>query len=181
MFDLQPTLTDDLVIIRPLTTEDRELLYALASDPLIWEQHQQKNRWTKTVFNEFFEGSIQSNGALVILDPLTNQLIGSTRFNPIEGTQNAIEIGWSFLDRNYWGGQYNRAIKSLLINYAFQFVDQIVFYINQDNIRSQKSVQKLGAFRLDEFPHQHPDMSRTETHVYIIDKTSWDISIRNYR
>ena len=173
MFDLQPALSDKLVAIRPLHEADRDSLYDVASDPLIWEQHQQKDRWKKPLFNLFFDDSLHSGGALSIIDRGSKQLIGSTRFNPIKDSSQAIEIGWSFLARRYWGGKYNFAVKSLLINHAFQFVNQVVFYINEHNIRSQKSVQKLGAERIDDFPHRHPFMSRKETFIFVINMDTW--------
>jgi len=32
-----------------------------------------------------------------------------------------------------------------MIAYAFQFVDTILFYIGENNIRSQKAILKIGA------------------------------------
>jgi RimJ/RimL family protein N-acetyltransferase len=40
-FELQPTLKGALLVLRPLRPEDFDALYAVASDPLIWEQHPQ--------------------------------------------------------------------------------------------------------------------------------------------
>ncbi len=38
MFDLQPVLEGNLVRLRPLAETDFEALYAVASDPRIWER-----------------------------------------------------------------------------------------------------------------------------------------------
>lgn len=43
-FDTQPILENDKAILYPLQEEDFEALYAVASDPLIWEQHPNKDR-----------------------------------------------------------------------------------------------------------------------------------------
>ena len=53
-FELQPTLTGTLLELRPLRAEDYDALYAVASDPLIWEQHPDSDRWKPEVFREFF-------------------------------------------------------------------------------------------------------------------------------
>src|SRR5205085_12535866 len=55
--DLQPTLRGALVTLEPLRPEHLEELYAVASDPLIWEQHPMHDRWKRGVFEKFFEGA----------------------------------------------------------------------------------------------------------------------------
>ncbi len=60
----------------------------------------------------------------------------------------AVEIGWSFLSRKYWGGVYNKSIKKLLIDYAFESLEDVIFYIGKENIRSQKAVEKIGGIRI---------------------------------
>ena len=49
-FELQPTLTGKLLWLRPLRADDFHDLYAVASDPLIWEQHPVKDRYRDEVF-----------------------------------------------------------------------------------------------------------------------------------
>ncbi len=52
--DWQPTLRGDLLELRPLRAEDFPALFAVASDPLIWEQHPASDRYQEAVFREFF-------------------------------------------------------------------------------------------------------------------------------
>ena len=48
--DLQPAhLEDELVKLVPLTETDFSILYEVASDPLIWEQHPEQDRWKRAV------------------------------------------------------------------------------------------------------------------------------------
>jgi len=42
-FESQPILRGELVELRPLSVEDYDALYAVACDPLIWEQHPSRN------------------------------------------------------------------------------------------------------------------------------------------
>ncbi len=142
--NLQPNLENELVLLRPLRPEDFEALYAVANDPRIWELHQNPDRWELHVFKKFFQDAITSRGAFAILDKLTEKIIGSSRYRIAENTSNAIEIGWTFLSRDYWGGRYNASFKSLMITHAFQYFDYILFHVDQDNVRSQKAVKKLG-------------------------------------
>jgi len=80
-FDLQPTLRGALVELRPLRPEDYGGLYAVAADPLIWEQHPARNRHEEAVFREFFAESPASGGALLVTAAGTGQAIGSSRFH----------------------------------------------------------------------------------------------------
>ncbi len=147
--NLQPTLESALVRIRPLAEEDKESLYQVANDPKIWEQHPCP-RYLRSEFDEFFKESITSKGALAILDKSTGDLIGSSRFKSIDGNFNGVEIGWTFLARAYWGGKYNSEVKTLMMNYAFNYVDNIVFYVDRDNTRSRKAVEKIGGISITE-------------------------------
>lgn len=144
-FDLQPFLNGDLVLIRPLNTEDFNKLYVVASDPLIWVQHQNQNRHTLQEFTQFFRESLASLGALAIVNKKTGQIIGSSRFKIIDVAAGVVEIGWSFLARKYWGGLYNREIKKLMVNYALNSYEMVVFYVDSKNFRSQRALEKLGA------------------------------------
>ncbi len=146
--DLQPFLKNDVVALRPLDQLDFDALYGIVSDPLIWAQHQNKDRYTLKNFTAFFNESIASNGALVILDAKTEKIIGSSRFNIINESMSAIEIGWSFLGRAYWGGHYNRVFKTLMVNHALQHKKHVIFYVNLKNYRSQRAMEKLGARRM---------------------------------
>ena len=169
-FNLQPYLENNLLILRPLLEEDFENLYKVASDPLIWEQHPAKNRCQRNVFEAFFKEAIESKGAFVVIDKKTGGVIGSTRFNPVKETDNAIEIGWTFLARQHWGGYYNRSMKLLMIDYAFNFVENIIFYINENNIRSQKAVEKMGGERIVQLENQPLESRVDSTVIYKINK-----------
>ena len=140
----QPTLEDSLIHLRPLQLDDHSALYEVARDPLIWEQHPCRDRYRTKEFNAFFIESIDSGGALVVMDKEEDRLIGSSRFQYIVNIDYAVEIGWSFLARRFWGGRYNRHMKDLMLDYAFKWVDWVIFYIAPSNIRSQRAVEKIG-------------------------------------
>jgi|SRR6476660_9429494 len=147
-FDLQPNLKGDLIELRPLTPEDWDYLFAVASDPLIWEHHPESNRYKEEVFKIFFKEALESAGAFVVIDNKTQHVIGSTRFYGYDPERSEIEIGWTFLTRKYWGGQYNHEMKQLLLNHAFQFVESVVFFVGEKNLRSQKAMEKIGAIKI---------------------------------
>jgi len=147
-FDLQPHLKGELIDLRPLKPDDWKELFAVASDPFIWEQHPESDRHLEDVFKIFFSDALESRGAFVILDRMTQQIIGSTRFYGYDPEKSEIEIGWTFLTRKYWGGRYNAEMKRLLLNHAFKFVENVVFFVGEDNVRSQKAMEKVGATKV---------------------------------
>ena len=147
-FDLQPTLKGEKLSLRPVRAEDWEGLFAVASDPLVWEQHPDSDRYTEPVFRKFFRDAMESGGALIARDAVTGEVIGSSRFYGYDSKKREIEIGWTFLARAYWGGAYNREMKQLMLDHAFKYVDTVVFLIGPNNIRSQRAVEKIGATRV---------------------------------
>jgi RimJ/RimL family protein N-acetyltransferase len=163
-FDLQPTLTGSLLLLRPLRPEDAEALYAVASDPLMWEQHPDSDRYQRTVFDRLFAESLASGGALAVIERASGTIVGSSRFNAYEPAASRIEIGWSYLARAYWGGTYNAELKRLMLGHAFAFVKEVVFAIGSRNLRSQRAIEKLGAVRTG----SRSDAAGRESYVYSI-------------
>jgi len=147
-FHLQPYLKGELIELRPLKSADWEELFAVASDSLIWEQHPERDRYREDVFRIFFKEALECGGAFVVIDRKLQQIIGSTRFYGYDPEKSEIEIGWTFLARKYWGGRYNAEMKRLLLNHAFRFVENVVFFVGENNVRSQKAMEKIGATKV---------------------------------
>jgi len=161
-FDSQPTMKGDLVELRPLRSDDAEALFAVASDPVIWEQHPARDRYKPDVFNAFFREALASGGALTALDCKDGRIIGSSRFHGYDAQASEVEIGWTFLARSHWGGAYNRELKQLMVRHALRFVKRVIFLIGPQNLRSQKAIEKLGGVRIS----LRPDAAGRESYVY---------------
>jgi N-acetyltransferase len=168
-FDLQPTLAGSLIALRPLRPADCDPLYAVASDPLIWEQHPDKTRCQPDGFRAFFQQAIDSGGALLATRTGTPEVIGTSRFHGYDRAAAEVEIGWTFLGRQYWGGTYNRELKRLMLEHAFRFVRRVVFLIGPENLRSQRAVLKLGAVRAG----CRIDGSGHESHAFHLTPEAW--------
>jgi RimJ/RimL family protein N-acetyltransferase len=146
-FDLQPTLVGPLVTLRPLSPADHDQLFAVAADPLIWEQHPDKTRSQPAGFKAFFQQALDSGGALLAMETASGRAIGSSRFHGYDEAADEVEVGWTFLARSHWGGQYNREMKRLMLDHAFRYVGRVVFLIDPANHRSQRAIEKIGAVR----------------------------------
>jgi RimJ/RimL family protein N-acetyltransferase len=169
-FDLQPTLTGNLIQLRSLTPADFDELFTAASDPLIWAQHPESDRYTREVFQRYFDGAIESKGAFAIIEKKSGRMIGSSRYCNLDSAVGEVEIGWTFLERKFWGGIYNRELKTLMLDHAFKFVDRVVFVVGENNLRSQKALEKIGARFLQAVERPDRDGMTTRNVVFAIDR-----------
>jgi len=170
---LKPTLQNSTIKIIPLKMEDFEKLYTVASDPLVWEQHPNKNRYRREVFENFFKGAMESGGAFLVLNNETNEVMGSSRFYDFDKKKNSVCIGYTFLGRKFWGGKYNPSLKKLMLDYAFNYVENVIFHIGAVNIRSQKAIERLGAEKIAEEEIAYFGEESKLNYIYRITKSDW--------
>jgi RimJ/RimL family protein N-acetyltransferase len=170
-FELQPThLQNELISLGALKEDNFEELFTVASDPLVWEQHPNPNRYKLEDFTNYFKGAIESNGAFLIRDSKTKEVVGCSRYYDYNATDSSVLIGYTFIGTKFWGIGYNKALKKLMLDYAFQFVDKVYFHIGAYNIRSQKAIEKIGALKVDEFEVEYYGETSKLNFVYLITK-----------
>ena len=142
----QPVLEGGRLTLRPLQAADWAGLYSVASDPLIWAQHPMHDRWQEPVFRAFFNDALADGGALVAVGKAGGQIIGSSQFRGYKAADGgSVEIGWTFLSRDHWGGGWNAEMKRLMLAHAFAHVARVEFRIGEDNIRSRMACERIGA------------------------------------
>jgi RimJ/RimL family protein N-acetyltransferase len=143
--DRQPVLEGERLLLRPLREDDWDALYAVASDPLIWEVHPAGDRWQEGVFRTYFDDGLAKGGALAVIDMHSGAVIGSSRmqgYDPANG--GSVEIGWTFLARSHWGGAINREMKRLMLTHALGYVERVMFRVGETNLRSRRAMEKIG-------------------------------------
>ncbi len=172
-FDLQPTLKNHLIKITPLQEEDFDKLYTVASDPLLWEQHPNKNRYQLEVFKNFFKGAMESKGSVLVHDIETGKVIGNSRYYDLDEEKNSITIGYTFISRGLWGKGYNQILKKLMFDYAFKFVDKVILHVGSTNFRSQKSIEKIGAEKIGLLDIAYYGEPIKTNFIYEIKKEDW--------
>ena len=172
--DRQPTLEGERLLLRPLRPDDWDALYAVASDPLVWELHPANDRWQEPVFRKFFAEALAQGGALVAVDKSDGAIVGSSRFwayDPADG--GSVEIGWSVLARSHWGGETNREMKRLMLAHALEAVERVWFRVGETNFRSRRAMEKIGG-RLTERTESIEMAGEPVVHViYEIDRASF--------
>jgi RimJ/RimL family protein N-acetyltransferase len=147
--DFQPTLTGPTVTVRPVVAADWAELFAAGSDPEIWKMHPRSNRYTEPAFRDYFDSAVASKMAFVFVDRTTSRPIGSSRYYGYDAERSEIEIGWTFIARSHWGGKTNREVKRLMLDHAFTLVDTVVFWVGEQNWRSQGAMTKIGGVKRD--------------------------------
>ncbi len=171
--NIQPTLENENLKLIPLNEADFERLFEVASDPKVWEQHPNKNRYKREVFKNFFQGAIESKGAFLILDKTSNEVLGSTRFYDFDEKNKNILIGYTFYGTKSWGKYINSQVKRLMLDYIFQFVEAVSFHVGKENIRSQKAMEKLGAEKIGEEEIAYFGEAPKINVVFEIKKENW--------
>ena len=153
-------------VLEPLTPKDFDALYAVASDPLLWEQHPEADRWQRSKFQRFFQGGLTNDlGCFVIREKRSGRPTGSSRFYGYDEADRCIRIGYTFSARELWGTSANREIKDAMLLRAFNLVDRVFFDIGPQNLRSIAAAKKLGAV----FSHDESDTKA----VYVLSKQQW--------
>lgn len=152
MLDLTPvTLEGRHVRLEPLSREHSTDLAKVALDPDLW-------RWTPTQIHSaedldaYIETarSLQDAGAALpfaSVDRSTGRAIGSTRFGNIDAQNRRVEIGWTWLGRDFQRKAFNTEAKLLMLTHAFQRMDCIRVELRADvlNTKSRTAIARLGA------------------------------------
>ena len=167
MIDFKIILENNYVRLVQTSEDHFQELYQVGSNPVIWKQHPNQDRWKKNNFRKYFEGGLNnSEGCFTIIDKKINKIIGSTRFYSFDEKKQSVKIGYTFISNEYWGTEMNYQIKKLMMDYIFQFLDKVYFEIGKTNFRSQKSVEKLGGKKVK--------LQKKENYLFLIDKNKWE-------
>lgn len=166
---LQPVLHGPRLRLRPLKDADFDALYDAASDPLIWALHPASNRHERPIFEQFFETAMASRGAFAIERKSDRKIIGTSRYYDATGKES-VAIGFTFLTREHWGGDWNRELKFIMLDHAFIYVRRVLFHVGEHNLRSRKAMEKIGAKFIGRIERSKPDGSPDPTVIYEIRK-----------
>ena len=148
---LEPiTLENDYVKMSPLTLENYHELFPITSqDKLV--QYSPSDIETPEALKNYVETTLkrqQLNQSIpfIIYDKKTETYAGCTRFMNINWQHKVLEIGSTWIGREFHGSGLNRQMKDLMLNYAFDIMgfEKIEFRIDERNIRSRRAVEKLG-------------------------------------
>ncbi|MGZ3173431.1 MAG: GNAT family N-acetyltransferase [Croceibacterium sp.] len=172
--DRQPVLEGERLLLRPLAPDDWDALYAVASDPAVWALHPAHDRWQEPVFRTFFADALANQGALVVIEKTSGEVVGSSRFQGYDPTDGgSVEIGWTFLAHRLWGTGCNAEMKRLMLSHALQSVERVLFRVGEDNVVSRGAMANIGGKLLDEVEVREMAGVRTIHVIYEIDRAGF--------
>jgi RimJ/RimL family protein N-acetyltransferase len=148
------TLQGKWARLEPLTLAHAPQLFAVAQDDDIWRHMPVPTpKSAEDVRAWIQEGlDLQARGLnlpFCIVERATNTPVGSTRYLDISAHDRHVEIGWTWLGKNYWRTPLNTECKYLLFRHAFETLGCIRVSLKTDlrNERSQRAIERLGAVR----------------------------------
>lgn len=154
-FDPIPvTLKGRHVIVEPLALRHAGDLHAAGADKEIWrympilppESLDDTKCWINDALRTA-EGGMQIPFAIVSAPSRT--AVGSTRFLDIQRENSSLEIGWTWLGKEYQRTAINTECKYLLLEHAFEHLKAIRVQLKTDgrNLQSQQAIERIGASR----------------------------------
>jgi len=164
----------------PLSEKYFEELIALAADKAIWT-HLPADRSNRDVMLTELKSAILKRLSgeqypFVVIDKITDKVIGSTRFMDMHPEHRKLEIGYTWYTPACWGSGYNTEAKLLMLTYCFEVLKtiRVQFVTKEQNLRSRAAIQKIGAtfegvLRNERLTESGP----RNTAVYSITDTEW--------
>lgn len=146
-----PTILEGTAIeLVPLEKEHFEELYIAAADKELWELLP-ADCSDRTVFHKTYEFALSERETgnqypFVIRHKETQKLIGSTRFFEIYPADKKLEIGWTWITKEFWGTSINPECKLLLLTFCFEILktNRVQLRTKDNNFRSRKAIEKIG-------------------------------------
>lgn len=178
MIDFELRLENELVLLRPIREIDFTELLILTTEPEMWRfyTHDLSNLdgirvWAKPAF-------AKERLQFVIIDKKTNQTVGSTAFGNISERDSRLEIGWTWLGKEYQGTGINNQVKKLMLTYCFEVLnlERVEFKTDVLNAQARKSLKNIGAIE-EGVLRSHTLMTkdrRRDTIYYSILKSEWN-------
>jgi RimJ/RimL family protein N-acetyltransferase len=79
----------------------------------------------------------------------SGRAVGSTRYIDIRRAHRGLEIGWTWIGREWQRTAVNSECKRLLLEHAFEVLGALRVQLKTDarNTRSQRAIERLGAKR----------------------------------
>lgn len=188
MLDFNLILQTDKVILRPMISDDFNSFEILTKDKSMWiyftsdlSDRADLHYWIDTAFSDMEN---KTRLAFTIIEKSSDNPVGSTSFGNISFRDRRIEIGWTWISREFQGKGVNSQIKYLMLKYAFETLDFERVEIKTDvlNIPARKALLRIGA-KEEGVLRSHTLMThgrRRDTIYYSILRSEWEsIKIRN--
>ena len=175
------------VELRPLETKHFEELLILSKDKDLWEFYPWNYSDTQT-FLASYEDTIKERELgkaypFVIYHKTSQKIIGSTLLFDISAVDRKLEIGRTWLIKEFWKIGINTECKLLLLTFCFETLQTVRVQLKATatNIRSRRAIEKIGG-KLEGVIRKErlmPNGSFRNTAIYSILDDEWrDVKCR---
>lgn len=147
----QPTLTGSLVVLRPMTEADTDVLWSVGNDDDLWRLSPRTMRsrddmhaYVSQALDERRRGCSMP---FVTTSASDGTAVGSTRYGNMDEHNRRVEIGWTWLSAKWHRTGFNTEAKLLMLQYAFEQLQCNRVELKTDvlNTRSRSAITRLGA------------------------------------
>jgi N-acetyltransferase len=150
MIPAELVLETDRVVLRPIRENDFDDFLRLAQDKGMWEYFTlnlaDKVHLRKWMDAAFADRETGTRRPFTIIDKVTNQIAGSSSLGNISHHDLRLEIGWSWLGRDFRGTGVNFHAKYAMMRYAFNELnfERVEFKTDVFNERAKQGLRKIG-------------------------------------
>lgn len=145
------TLEGRHVRLEPLSRAHRDALVAVGLDEELWRWIPDPVR-TPQQMAAYLEIALadQARGVslpFAIVEKKSGQVIGSTRYANIERAHRRVEIGWTWVARQWQRTAVNTECKYLLLRHAFETLGSMRVELKTDSLneKSRNAILRIGA------------------------------------
>lgn len=150
-FSSDITLENERTILRPLQESDEALLLKFSlEEPALWKYslisaagHENLKNYITVALKDRIEAR---SYPFLVIDKLTNEVAGSTRFYDYQQHHNTIQLGFTWYGKKFQGTGLNKHCKFLMLSQAFDVwnLDRVEFRADNNNARSIAAMKSIG-------------------------------------
>jgi len=180
--DFNLILQNDNILLRPLKSDDNKSFVKLTGDKSMWiyftndlsDKYELQN-WINTALSDMKN---KTRLTFAIIEKSTGNAIGSTSFGNISLIDRRVEIGWTWIAREFQGKGINNQIKYLLLRYLFEKNDfeRVEFKTDVLNLPARNALLRIGA-KEEGVLRSHTLMThgrRRDTLYYSVLRSEWE-------
>ena len=143
-------LHGNTVVLLPMENAHFAELCALANDKRIWEfipvDMSDPEACMRSFSTALTEREKESRFPFVIVHKTQHKIIGSTSLMDLQPAHKKLEIGWTWLQPEYWATTVNLECKLALLSFCFEelHANRVQLKTDETNLRSRKAIEKIG-------------------------------------
>jgi RimJ/RimL family protein N-acetyltransferase len=145
------TLEGQHVRLEPLSLDHHAALCAVGLDEALW-------RWTTSLvltpddMQTYIQTALQEQAEgralpFTTIDKTSGRVVGSTRYGNIDRSNRRVEIGWTWIGRQWQRTHVNTEAKYLMLKHAFEVLGCIRVELKTDSLneKSRSAILRIGA------------------------------------